>query len=84
MIENTLAPKISVIITVYNGEALLPKMLDTLLAQTFNDYEVLLIDDGSKDGSPTICDEYAAKNKRVDTYHKANGGLSDARNYGLL
>lgn len=84
MIENTLAPKISVIITVYNGEALLPKMLDTLLVQTFDDYEVLLIDDGSKDGSPAICDEYAAKNKRVDTYHKANGGLSDARNYGLV
>jgi glycosyltransferase involved in cell wall biosynthesis len=53
------------------------------LAQTFHNYECLLIDDGSTDGSPAICDEYAAKDARFKTYHKPNGGLSDARNFGL-
>lgn len=59
------------------------KCLDSILAQTFQDYECLLIDDGSKDGSPTICDEYAARDPRFTAYHKPNGGLSDARNYGI-
>lgn len=59
------------------------KCLDSILAQTFTDYECLLIDDGSTDGSPAICDEYAAKDTRFKAYHKLNGGLSDARNYGL-
>ncbi len=59
------------------------KCLDSILAQTFEEYECLLIDDGSKDGSPAICDEYAAKDPRFTAYHKPNGGLSDARNYGL-
>lgn len=59
------------------------KCLDSILAQTFQDYECLLIDDGSKDGSPVICDEYAVKDARFKAFHKPNGGLSDARNYGL-
>ena len=59
------------------------KCLDSILAQTFQDYECLLIDDGSSDGSPVICDEYVAKDSRFKVYHKPNGGLSDARNYGL-
>ena len=59
------------------------KCLDSILAQTFTDFECLLIDDGSKDGSPAICDEYAAKDSRFKVFHKPNGGLSDARNYGL-
>ena len=59
------------------------KCLDSILAQSFKDYECLLIDDGSKDGSPVICDEYAAKDSRFKAFHKPNGGLSDARNYGL-
>lgn len=59
------------------------KCLDSILAQTFFDYECLLIDDGSKDGSSAICDEYAAKDSRIKAFHKPNGGLSDARNYGL-
>lgn len=59
------------------------KCLDSIMAQTFEDYECLLIDDGSKDGSPAICDEYAAKDPRFKAFHKPNGGLSDARNYGL-
>ena len=59
------------------------KCLDSILAQTFEDYECLLIDDGSKDGSPAICDEYAARDSRFKAFHKPNGGLSDARNYGI-
>ena len=59
------------------------KCLDSILAQTFDDFECLLIDDGSTDGSPAICDEYAANDNRFKAYHKPNGGLSDARNYGL-
>lgn len=59
------------------------KCLDSILAQTFEDYECLLIDDGSKDGSPAICDEYADKDSRFKSFHKPNGGLSDARNYGI-
>ena len=64
-------------------EKLMRKCLDSILAQTFTDFECLLIDDGSTDGSPTICDEYAQKDARIKVYHKPNGGLSDARNYGL-
>ena len=59
------------------------KCIDSLLVQTFTDFELLLIDDGSTDGSPAICDEYALKDKRVKAFHKPNGGLSDARNFGL-
>lgn len=74
---------ISVIVPIFNMEKLMRKCLDSILAQTFTDYECLLIDDGSKDGSPAICDEYAAKDSRFKAFHKPNGGLSDARNYGL-
>lgn len=74
---------ISIIVPIYNMEKLMRKCLDSILAQTFQDYECLLIDDGSKDGSPAICDEYAAKDERFKVFHKSNGGLSDARNYGL-
>lgn len=76
-------PLISVMVPIYNMEKLMRKCLDSILAQTFSDYECLLIDDGSKDGSSAICDEYAAKDARFKAYHKPNGGLSDARNYGL-
>lgn len=74
---------ISIIVPIYNMEKLMRKCLDSILAQTFQDYECLLIDDGSKDGSPAICDEYAARDERFKVFHKPNGGLSDARNYGL-
>lgn len=74
---------ISVIVPIYNMEKLMRKCLDSILAQTFDNYECLLIDDGSTDGSPAICDEYAAKDARFKAYHKPNGGLSDARNFGL-
>ena len=76
-------PSVSVIVPIYNMEKLMRKCLDSILAQTFQDYECLLIDDGSKDGSPVICDEYEAKDSRFKAFHKQNGGLSDARNYGL-
>ncbi len=81
--ESIGSPAISVIVPIYNMEKLMRKCLDSILAQTFEDYECLLIDDGSKDGSPAICDEYAAKDSRFTAYHKPNGGLSDARNYGI-
>ena len=77
------SPAISVIVPIYNMEKLMRKCLDSISAQTFQNYECLLIDDGSKDGSPAICDEYAAKDPRFKAFHKPNGGLSDARNYGI-
>lgn len=81
--ETNSIPAISVIVPIYNMEKLMRKCLDSILAQSFQDYECLLIDDGSKDNSPAICDEYAAKDSRFTAYHKPNGGLSDARNYGI-
>lgn len=76
-------PKISVIIPVYNAEATLRRCVDSVLSQTFTDFECLLINDGSKDRSGEICDEYAAKDSRVRVFHKENGGVSSARNVGL-
>ena len=76
-------PSISVIVPVYQAEKLLRPCVDSVLAQTFSDWELLLIDDGSRDGSPAICDEYAAKDQRIRVFHKPNGGVSSARNLGL-
>lgn len=76
-------PKISVIVPVYNTEQYLPRCIDSILSQTFTDFELLLIDDGSKDSSGKICDEYAAKDSRIRVFHKENGGVSSARNLGL-
>ena len=76
-------PKISVIVPVYNGSKYLSVMVDSILAQTYRDFELLLIDDGSTDGSSNIIDDYAKKDDRVKAFHKSNGGLSSARNYGL-
>lgn len=74
---------ISVIVPVYNVEKYLPHCIDSILAQTFTDFEVLLIDDGSTDNSGKICDEYAVKDSRIRVFHKKNGGVSSARNLGL-
>lgn len=63
-------PKISVIVPVYNVEKFLPRCLDSLLAQTFPDFELLLIDDGSKDRSGDICDNYALKDQRIRVFTK--------------
>ena len=80
---NETTPKISVIVPVYKAEAYLHRCVDSLLAQTFQDFEILLIDDGSPDRSGEICDEYARKDKRVRVFHKENGGVSPARQCGM-
>ena len=74
---------ITVIVPIYNMEAYLCTSLDRLLHQSFQDYEILLIDDGSKDSSGEICDRYAREHSRIRVVHKPNGGLSTARNAGI-
>lgn len=74
---------ISVIVPVYNTEKYLRRCVDSILTQTFDDFELLLINDGSTDSSGSICDEYAIQDKRVRVFHKVNGGVSSARNLGL-
>ena len=74
---------ISVIVPVYRAEKYLHRCVDGILAQTYTDFELLLIDDGSPDNCGALCDEYAAKDSRVRVFHKENGGVSSARNLGL-
>lgn len=76
-------PKISVIVPIYNSERTLKECVDSILAQTYSDFELILVDDGSKDASSQICDSYASQDSRVISLHKANGGVSSARNKGL-
>ena len=75
--------KISVIVPVYNTAAYLKGCMESLLAQTFEDFEVLLVDDGSTDESPALCDAYAEQDRRVKVIHRANGGVSAARNQAV-
>lgn len=79
-----MSPLISVIIPVYNVAKYLKECVESVLIQTFEDFEILLVDDGSTDNSGDICDEFSLENKKIKTIHKKNGGLSSARNYGML
>lgn len=74
---------VSVVVPVYNVEPFLPECVESILAQTWQNYEVILVDDGSTDSSGKMCDDYARKNTRVRVIHKKNGGLSSARNAGI-
>ena len=75
--------KISVIVPIYNSEYTLIRCIDSILAQTFSDFELLLINDGSSDNSGVICDEYKSKDQRVRVFHQHNKGVSSARNVGI-
>nr|QCO71487.1 Glycosyltransferase [Streptococcus suis] len=74
---------ISVVVPVYNVDSYLRECVDSLLEQTIDNYEIILVDDGSTDQSGNICDEYAKKSSKIKSFHKSNGGLSDARNFGV-
>lgn len=76
-------PVISIIVPVFNAERYLSRCIDSILNQSFSDLELLLVDDGSTDGSGNVCDEYAAKDERVKVIHQDNAGVSTARNKGL-
>lgn len=76
-------PQFSVIVPVYNTEKYLRDCIDSILAQSFTDFELILVDDGSPDSCGKICDDYARKDSRIRVFHKLNGGVSSARNLGL-
>lgn len=75
--------KISIVIPVYNVEEYVKYTIHSVLCQDYKNIEIILVDDGSTDKSSQICDQYASKDKRIHAYHKKNGGLSDARNFGV-
>ena len=79
-----LAPNISVIVPIYNAEKTLRQCIVSILMQTFGNFELLLVNDGSRDLSRTICDEYARKDIRVRVFHSINKEVSSARNIGIL
>lgn len=76
-------PKISIIVPVYNVEKYIDKCIESILSQTLNEFELILVNDGSTDSSGKICDEYATKDSRIKVIHKNNGGVSSARNVGI-
>lgn len=82
-VEELSGPMISIIVPVYNTELFLHKCLDSIFAQSFSDWELILINDGSNDQSPQICEEYCARDSRVQYLSKSNSGVSDTRNKGL-
>lgn len=81
--ESNTEPAVSVIVPIYNVEKYLAECVDSILGQTFQDIEVILVDDGSSDRSGQMADDYAAQDTRVKVIHKENGGLSSARNAGM-
>ena len=76
--------KFSIIIPIYNVERYLETCVNSILTQTYSDYEVILVDDGSPDRCGELCDHYAESDSRVKVVHKVNGGLSSARNAGSM
>ena len=76
-------PKISIIVPIYIAEKTLHCCIDSILSQDYTDFELLLIDDGSKDASGKICDMYAENDERIRVIHKENSGVSDSRNMAL-
>ncbi len=76
-------PKISIIVPVYNAELYIHQCIDSILAQTYKNFELILVNDGSKDNSGSICNEYCKVDDRIRVFHKENGGQSSARNHGL-
>ena len=78
-----MSEKISVIVPIYKTEQFLSKCIDSIINQTYKNLEIILVDDGSPDNCPKICDEYAKRDNRIKVIHKENGGLSSARNAGI-
>ncbi|MBR1497891.1 MAG: glycosyltransferase family 2 protein, partial [Oscillospiraceae bacterium] len=74
---------ITVVVSVYNTGQYLSKALDALLGQTYEDFELLIVDDGSTDDSGEICEREAKRSTKIRVFHKPNGGLSSARNFGI-
>ena len=74
---------VSIIVPVYNVEQYLEKCVNSIINQSYKNLEIILVDDGATDNSGKICDELAKLDNRIKVYHKENGGLSDARNYGV-
>lgn len=74
---------ISVILNVYNGEKYISRCIESVLAQNYNDIELIIVDDGSKDNTAFLADQYALKDDRIKVYHTENKGLSGSRRYGL-
>lgn len=76
--------KVSIVVPIYNVEQYLAECINSLINQSYDNIEIILVDDGSPDASPSICDEYKGKDCRIRVFHKENGGVSDARNLGIL
>ena len=81
--EVTHLPAISIIVPVYNTEKYLQRCINSILNQTFSDFELILVDDGSTDSSGAICDEYAEKDSRIRVFHQSNQGQAAARNHAV-
>ena len=76
-------PFVTVIVAIFNAEKWLPRCLRSILAQSLENVEIMLIDDGSTDSSARICDEFASKDKRIKVYHRQNAGVSATRQFGI-